>query len=147
MTRAKTPAKGRRSRVSAAVPGEGAPVQPVANPTRGEHQLTLAGTTYVLRPSRAAIRAIEEKLGNSALDLARIGNAGGLRLAQLGVIAAQLVHAGTEDDLTRMISPDRFEDLIYEEGLSGPMARFTLCLIDAATGGCTASGNARAAAA
>jgi hypothetical protein len=121
--------------------------QPTANPSRGEHQLVLAGVTYRLRPSRAAVRAIEEKTGKSTLELVSIGNSGGLRLAQLGVIAAQLVHAGAEDDLTRMITAERFEDLIFEQGLAGPMARFTLCLLDAATGGRTASGNVQAASA
>lgn len=123
------------------------PPQPVANPTRGEHELMLAGTTFRLRPSKAAVRAIEQKLSLSTLELVRIGNGGGFRLDQLGVITAQLAHAGAEDELTRMISAERFEDMIYEEGLAGPTARLTLCLLDAATGGRTASGNARAAAA
>lgn len=145
--RASKAAPKRPSRAVTPEAAEPAVVQPVANPSRGEHTVTLLGTQYRLRPTRAAVRAIEERTGKSVLELVRIGDAGGLHLAQLGIIAAQLVHAGAEDDLTRMITAERFEDLIYETGVTGPTARFTLCLLDAATGGRTASGNAQAAAA
>lgn len=122
-----------------------APEQPVANPSRGEHELELAGVVYRLRPSRAALREIEAQAKTAFLDLARLGSVGQLTLAQLGIIAAGLIRAGAEDAATRHVSPDRLEDLIFEEGVSGVTARVTLCLVDAGTGGRDASGNAKAA--
>ncbi|MBB4152902.1 hypothetical protein GGQ80_000790 [Sphingomonas jinjuensis] len=121
--------------------------QPAAIADRGEHDLELAGVTYRLRPSRAALRTIEKKTGATTLALIQAGNVGGLTLEQLGIIGAELIRAGAGDELTRSVNADRIEELIFEEGLSGAHAALTLCLMDAATGGRTASGEAKAAAA
>jgi hypothetical protein len=51
---------------------------PAANAARGEHSLSLGGKSYRLRPSFAATVAIEEELGQSALELLRRANAGAL---------------------------------------------------------------------
>lgn len=117
--------------------------QPAAIAERGEHELTLAGVAYRLRPSRAAIRAIETKTGKSALALVRLGNTGDLTTDQLGVIAAELIRAGGEDAITRAVDAERIGDLIYEEGLPFITSRLTLCLLDATTGGRDAEGNAK----
>lgn len=116
---------------------------------RGEHELVLAGVTYVLRPSHAAIRAIERKTERSLLELLRLGNGGALTSDMLGEIGAQLIRAGADpnDQGTQNVNPERVAELIYEEGTGKAMARLTLCLVDAATGGRTASGEAKAAAA
>ncbi|RSV15196.1 hypothetical protein CA235_09680 [Sphingomonas sp. ABOLF] len=119
--------------------------QPVAIEDRGEHELTLAGVTYRLRPSHPALVAIEKKTGRSNLALVRLGNTQDLSNEQLGIIAAELVRAGATDAMTRAVSAERFGELIYEEGAVRACARLTLCLLDAATGGRTASGEAKAA--
>jgi hypothetical protein len=121
--------------------------QPDANPDRGEHELELAGVPYRLRPSHAAMRAIERKTERSTLDLFRAGNTGSLSLEQLGIIGAELIRAGAgpKDTATQNVDAERIGELIYEEGLHRAMARLTLCLIDAASGGRTASGEAKAA--
>ena len=118
-----------------------------ANKARGEHQLTLAGITYLLRPSHAALEAIEDAVGTSILALIRRGNAGELTLRQLGAIAAELIVAGAAEDdaMTRGVDAVRIGELILEEGLAPAIGRLTLCLLDAATGGRTASGEAKAA--
>ncbi len=121
--------------------------QPTANAERGEHELMLAGTTYRLRPSHGALKAIEKKAERAALSLIRLGNAGDLTLTQLGIIAAEFIRVGADpaDKFTRNISADRIEELIFEEGLPHATSRLTLCLLDAATGGRTASGEVKAA--
>lgn len=116
-----------------------------ANPERGEHELVLAGKGYVLRPSHSAIVAIERKTGQSVMDLFRAGNTGSLSLEQLGTIAGELIRSGASDELTAQVDDDRIGELIFEEGVHRAMARLTLCLIDAASGGRKASGEAKAA--
>lgn len=120
-----------------------------ANPERGEHEITLAGVTYRLRPSHSAIVAIERETGQSIMDLFRAGNTGSLSLDQLGVISATLIRAGADagDTLTAQVDDVRISELIFEEGVHRAMGRVTLCLIDAASGGRAASGEAKAAAA
>ncbi|MEZ0495400.1 GTA-gp10 family protein [Sphingomonas sp. IW22] len=118
--------------------------QPPANPDRGEHELTLAGVTYRLRPSRQAIRACESQTGLSLLALVRLGNAGELTSDHLGIIACQLIRAGAEDEMTRRVDPDKLADLIFEASVVSTTARLTAALCDAALGGRTASGEAKA---
>jgi len=117
-----------------------------ANPERGEHELVLDGVTYRLRPSHNAMVAIEAKTGRSIMDLFRAGNTGSLSLEQMGAIAGELIREGADDELTRQVDDERLSELIYEGGVHRAMARLTLCLIDAASGGRKASGEAKAAA-
>lgn len=120
---------------------------PEANPERGEHELVLAGRTYRLRPSHAAIVAIERKTGESLLALVRLANGGGLTIAQLGMIGAELIRAGADeaDAMTRAVDAARIGELIFEEGIGRVVPRLLFCLVDAASGGCTVSGEAKAA--
>ncbi len=111
---------------------------------RGEHVLALAGAVYRLRPSHQAMRTIEAKTERSSLELVRMGNVGALTLDQLGAIAAELIRAGAEDDLTRAVSADRVGELIYEQGVAGATFRLTAVLADAVSGGRKASGEAKA---
>jgi hypothetical protein len=117
-----------------------------ANPERGEHSLVLGARTYRLRPSHTALRAIEHETERSTLALVRLGNTGELTIEQLGIVGAELIRAGADpkDDLTRAVAAERIGELIVEQGLPGVTAALTLCLLDAATGGCTASGEAKA---
>lgn len=119
--------------------------QPAAIAERGEHELTLAGVTYRLRPSHAATRAIEGKTGLAILPLARLGARAELSSVQLGIIAAELIRAGAEDEMTKRVHAERIEELIFEEAIYVAQGTLSTCLIDAATGGRTASGEAKAA--
>lgn len=118
-----------------------------ANPERGEDEFVLAGKPYRLRPSHTAIAAIERKTGKAVMELVRLGNAGGLTVEQLGVVGAELIRAGAEagDTMTRAVTADRIGELIFEEGLGKATAHFTVYLLDVATGGRAASGEAKAA--
>ena len=143
---------GAASAAAVAAATEGAPAgtpalaaSPDAIAERGEHEITLAGVKYLLRPSHAALRTIEKKLGCSQLKLIQRGNSHDLLVDELGVIAAELIKAGATDELTQRVSAERIAELIQEEGLLPIVARLTLCLLDAATGGRTASGEAKAA--
>lgn len=145
------PAAPRRSRAAlqasaAAVPHPFAE-QPAANADRGEHELTLAGVTYRLRPSHAALRAIEAKTERSLLSLLRMASVGDLTLDQVGEVASELIRAGAdESDLaTRHVGAKRIGELAFEEGLPRIMARLSICLADAASGGRDAAGNVKAA--
>ncbi len=118
-----------------------------ANEERGEHELTLAGKAYVLRPSITALKAIERETGEPLLGLVRRGNTGSLTLDQLGIVAAELIRAGAaaDDSLTRAVDSDRIAELIFEEGQTPVQSVLTLCLLDAVMGGRSASGEAKAA--
>lgn len=139
--------KPRAATATASAPIAADVVQPVANPERGEHELKLAGITYRLRPSHTALKSIERKTERATLRLVHLGNAGDLSIEMLGVIAGELIRAGAEekDVFTRNVSDDRVGELILEEGLPVATSRLTLCLLDAATGGRDASGEAKAA--
>lgn len=119
-----------------------------ANANRGEHSLTLAGKTYRLRPSYAAVVEIEEQLGRSAMELLRAANTMTLNFTDQGVIAAELIRAGAEegDDLTRNVSAERIGELIFEEGTANALVALTVVLASAVTGGRTVSGEAKAVA-
>lgn len=116
-----------------------------ANAKRGEHELQLGRRKYRLRPSHAAIEAIEEGTGLSLLALIHLGNAAELKTRQLGVIGAELIRAGADDkdELTRSVDAEKIAELIFEEGVIGATVRLTLCLVDAAGGGRKASGEAK----
>ncbi|CAN5368418.1 hypothetical protein BH10PSE14_BH10PSE14_04340 [soil metagenome] len=132
----------RRARSPRKAPSTG----PSANAQRGEHILKLSGVDYLLRPSHQAIVAIEEQTGATLLTLVRDGNVGALSQGDLGIIAAQLIRAGAkaDDELTRNVGADRLAQMIYEHGVASATIRLTLCLADAANGGRTASGEAKA---
>lgn len=115
-----------------------------ANPERGEHELVLADVSYRLRPSHGAIRQIEKKTERSLLEIIQLASRGALTFDQLGIVAAELIRAGAENDLDRRVDPERIGELIFEGGVGPALARVQLALLDAATGGRTASGEAKA---
>lgn len=118
-----------------------------ATAERGEHELVLAGKTYVLRPSVTALSNIEKQTGKATLALVRLGGIGELSLEQLGIVGSELIRAGADptDEFTKAVDPERIAELIFEEGLPAAQSRLTLCLMDAASGGRTATGEAKAA--
>lgn len=117
-----------------------------ANPVRGEHELVLAGVAYRLRPSWEATVAIEEVLDTTLLALFRKANAGLLSYADAGVVVAELIRAGADDDdkLTANVSDEEIGKLIFEDGMPRTQAALVLVLGDAITGGRDRSGKAKA---
>lgn len=120
----------------------------------GEISITL-DAEYVLRPSYAAISAIEEKTGRSIIELANEASRGGLKLKESAIIATAMMRAwggeatGMGDEVqagAAKANEARVGELIYEEGLPKINARLAVVLIGAATGGYTIAGKAKAAA-
>lgn len=118
-----------------------------ANKIRGEHSLKLGGRTFVLRPSHAAIVAIEDETDLGLLEIISAAARGGLRQRHMGIIAAELIRAGAKSESDKHVDAERIGEMIYEAGTGKALATLQLCLVDAATGGRTASGEAKAAAA
>jgi len=120
----------------------------------GEISITL-DAEYVLRPSYAAISAIEDKTGRSVIELANDAAQGGLKLRESAIIAAAMMRAwgneatGIGDEVqagAARSNEARVGELIYEAGLPKINTRLAIVLIGAATGGYTISGKAKAAA-
>ena len=115
-----------------------------ANPSRGEHELTLAGISYVLRPSFAACSEIENTLDMSLIEVFRVANTMSLTYEQIGVILAALIRAGAQDDLTRNVNAERLAELVFEDGVGKAVAVLIFVLADAISGGRDVSGEAKA---
>lgn len=137
-----TPKRAARPR-RAAAPRAGR----AASPDRGEHEIELAGVTYLLRPSHAAMQTIEIETGHSLLALMRMADRGDLTLETIGIMLAELIRAGADadDQATRHVSSEKIGELAYEQGLPRIIARLTVLLADAISGGRDAEGNAKAA--
>jgi len=108
--------------------------------------LSLSGKKYRLRPSHAVIAQIEVEADRSILQLAVMAAARQLKLGDLQTIVTLLIRAGAESDSTdRHVDADRIGELIFEEGALSVQEALSDCLREAATGGRTASGEAKAA--
>lgn len=123
----------------------------VANSERGELALVLDGQTFVLRPSFTAISAFEAVTGKGLLDLTRAALDGRLPLAEGALIAAECIRAWgrASDNVTaRAVSTERIAELLIEMdgGYRAGLAVIGSVLALAATGGCTAQGEVKAAA-
>lgn len=81
-----------------------------ANPLRGEVALTLNGRAFTLRPSFAAIVAVEERLG-SVIALALKASKGELGLRETTALLWETLDQ-------RSLSEDELGHLILEEGLA-----------------------------
>lgn len=119
----------------------------------GEITVTL-DAEYTLRPSYAAISAIEEATGESIIMLANRAANGALKLKDSAIIVTEMLKAwGREADADSSadqraavkFGTEGVAKLIYERGLPGINARLAIVLIAAATGGYTAAGKAKAA--
>lgn len=121
-----------------------------ANETRGEVALDLSGKEYVLRPTYAAIAAIEQKTGKGLLALAREAGAGDLALHDTAIIATECIKAHgkhTGDAMMAAYQAEKIAELMLESenGYAGCLGRIAIVLGLAATGGYTASGELKAA--
>lgn len=118
-----------------------------ANPVRGEIALALgeSGKEYVLRPTFAAIQAIEEKTGKGLLRLSRDGATGDLTLTETAIIANECIRAqgkATGDAIMAAYDTARVAELIHaaEGGIAATMGRLSVLLALAATGEYTPAG-------
>jgi hypothetical protein len=120
-----------------------------ANDSRGETSLSLEGVDYVLRPSYAACKEIESRLGRSLVELTAAAERQALSLDDLSVIAECMVRAwGNAPDgdetperrTAKSVKADRLGELMFVEGLPRSQMRIYVALAEAVTGGVDASG-------
>ena len=114
----------------------------MANPERGEVDLTLGGVTYLLRPSYEAMRAIERQTGKTLLQLSVSvagGRYGGLTLDEMGIILLEGIKAGVNpandaDKIKLSYSAAKLAEIAYSDYMATNMAleRF---LVNAISGG------------
>lgn len=122
-----------------------------ANTIRGEQIITL-DTDYVMRPSFSAIQAIEDATGLSLFELAMNAATGKMRGVHVAIIVTELIkadlrHAGKGAQAGHW-KVEKVGELLMEhqDGLLGAIKALIPILNDAATGGYTAQGEAKAAA-
>ncbi|GAA3271477.1 hypothetical protein GCM10020258_46590 [Sphingomonas yabuuchiae] len=77
------------------------------------------------------------------LEIISAAARGGLRQRHMGIIAAELIRAGAKAESDKHVDAERIGEMIYEAGTGKALATIQLCLVDAATGGRTASGKRR----
>lgn len=120
-----------------------------ANPHSGEVEVTLDGSTYVLRPDFMAMVEIEEAVG-SVIDLTRRALADqSLSFVELAAIIAAGMRAHQRqqpDGLPDNVSMDRVRELVFKTGIVNPeiIGAALRFLTNAVTGGAE-PGNAAAA--
>lgn len=122
-----------------------------ANSVRGEVTLDLEGVDYVLRPTYSALIEVEEQTGRGVIELARQANRGELTTRDTAIVATAFIRAGgraRDDKSAANVNPRRVGELLLErpDGLVGAMGTLAAVLTAAATGGYTASGEAKPAA-
>jgi len=123
-----------------------------ANARRGEQTVMLEGVEYVMRPSFAAIEAIETKTGKALAELMILATAAKLKGVEIAVIVTECVKAdlrqrgrGAEAD---MWQERRVAELLMdaEGGLFKMITDLVGFLKAAATGEYTSKGELKAAA-
>lgn len=129
-----------------------------AEELRGEVDLVLDGQRFVLRPSYAAIVAMEKKTGRSLLELATMAEQTVLPQETQAVVTTELVrawgrglaldeYASAADRAiatsAKGASADTMGELLYGVGAMAVQPRLAVVLGMALTGGCLPSGEAK----
>ncbi|WP_052730460.1 GTA-gp10 family protein [Sphingomonas sp. SRS2] len=122
-----------------------------ANEIRGEQAILLDGITHVMRPSWAALQAIEDATGMSIVELGARAEMGRLRGLQIAVVVtecikADLRHHGKSREAdawdVNVVAAKLME---ADGGLVAAIKQLPPFLRDAVTGRYTAKGEAKAA--
>jgi hypothetical protein len=121
-----------------------------ANKVRGEIELMLDGTPFVLRPSYQAIEAFQSDTGRGLLDLARRADAGDLTTSEIAAVATRCIQAeGRERKDQNLIGVNsrKVGELIVSApgGIVLALRQLAVLLFNASTGGYTPSGEVKAA--
>ena len=129
-----------------------------ADDLRGEVDIVLDGQRFVLRPSYAAIVAMEKKTGKSLLELAAMAEQGLLTQDAQAIVTTELVrawgrslvldeYASAADKATataaKGANADSMGELLYGVGVMSVQPRLTIVLGMALSGGCLPSGEAK----
>lgn len=121
-----------------------------ANDVRGEVDILLEGVNYVMRPSFDAIQAIEKKLGRGLLELGQAAYNNTLSTIDIATIATLCIHAegkAKNDQSMQHFDIGTVAPLLHEEpgGFMIAALRIQRLLLNASTGGYTATGEPKAA--
>lgn len=119
---------------------------------RGEVTLPLEGQTYHVRPSRQAVMNCERQLGRSLHELTEQAGRNALSLADMGVIAAEMMRAYAASHPEAELrtdhagaKPERLSEMIFEAGPLKIQLRLLVPLFAALTGGVDAQGEMKPA--
>ena len=121
-----------------------------ANETRGEIGLALDGVEFTLRPSYAAIDAFERETGKGLMALFNEAQSGIMPVKTAATIVTHCMRAqaaATGDSAGERVQVKRIAELIVEAdgGVMLVLIRLQRLLLNAASGGYTASGEVKAA--
>lgn len=123
-----------------------------ANAVRGEVSIELGSPAreFVLRPSFAAVQAIEARTGKGMVRLAEDCRAGNLTLADTATIVTEMIRAQGQaagDSMLAAVHPDRIAEMIHETagGLAATQGKVNVVLFWAVTGGYRATGELKPA--
>lgn len=112
-----------------------------ANEERGEVEITLGGTVYVMRPSYQAMISIERLTGRTMVALAVSvgeGRFGSLTLDECAHIVTQGIHAAGRDRGDKVVQAYKTEkigEMIYDDGIVESLPVIENFLINALSGG------------
>ena len=113
-----------------------------ANDERGELPILLGEKVYPMRPSYAAVKAIESKLGSIlALGTKLAHPVHRLTVDELAIIVTESVRAAGEqsgDAMLKAFSVDKVAELIYEQGIMNVVAQVEPLVLNMMRGGTTA---------
>lgn len=115
----------------------------VANETRGEVDLVLDSTRFVLRPSHEAILEVEKLTGKSSIALLYAASDGDLTAGDATTITTVFIRAwgkASGNQIAQNVDAGRIGELIHEYGLMNVTLRLVTVLGMAVTGGCKADG-------
>jgi hypothetical protein len=118
---------------------------------QGEITLPLCGEVFNLRPSHAAIKAIQRETGKSLYELASRAQGLALTLDEVEIVATEMIRAwgdqnpsGENATSHRGASRPKIGEMIFEEGDAKVQRVLGVLLVAALTGGVTKSGEVKA---
>ena len=110
-----------------------------ANPERGEVPIVLGGKTYPMRPSYAAIQAIERQHGSILALATRLAHPlHRLPIDTMAFIVTECIRAAGKDRGDKMllgVSQERISEMISEQGVVTVVDALDVFLVNMITGG------------
>ena len=117
------------------------------NPERGEVPILLDGKVYPMRPSYAAIQAIERAHGPILSLVTRLSHPlQRLTIDELATIITETVRAAgkdRDDAMLKGVQKDRIAELVFEEGVIRVVESLEVLLVNMITGGSKGGGKSK----
>lgn len=110
-----------------------------ANPERGEVPILLGGKSYPMRPSYAAIKAIELALGPVVALATKLAHPlERLSVDALSIIVTEAIRAAgkdRDDKVLQAFTPEKVAELIFDQGILSAIEPVEVLLVNMITGG------------